>query len=304
VRRHPVLLRLLLIGILLAFSVEPTFAQTGGTIIQNEAFALIAKFSPLILIIGILTVIILGFTLLVSQEDAALGKAKSALIACVIGGIIVTIILLFSGGSFTGGTPGRTFIELFFTGENTTNPGNYTSVLTTNNANAVGGEAEGVASWLSTMAAVIGILIIIIAALRAFLSFGDEASYANVRKSILHIVIGLIVIGGAFLLRQAFYAPDLDIQGGAFTGTATFTGAEANPSQLMQLIKDKVMIVLAVMTIIAVAILIYAGFRMVISFGREEDFTAAKSLMLRVIVGLFIILLSFTLMWTVASIFS
>lgn len=301
-RRHPVLLRLLALGTFLALSTETAFALTGGQIIETEAYTLISKFTPLILIVMIMTVIILGFTLLLSQDDAGLGKAKSTLTATLIGGIIITVILIFSGGTLAGTQPGRTFIELFFTGENTTTAGNYTTVLDSQTANSIGGEAEGIASWLATMAAVVGVLIIIIAALRAFLSFGDEASYANVRKSLLHIIIGLIIIGGAYLLREAFYAPSLDIKGGAFTETGTFTGV-ANPDSLMDLINEKVMIILSIMTIIAVAILIYAGFRMVISFGREEDFTAAKSLMLRVIAGLIIILLSFTLMWIVASIF-
>ncbi|MDD5055333.1 MAG: hypothetical protein PHZ00_03625 [Candidatus Peribacteraceae bacterium] len=307
-RRHPVLLRLLLIGTLFFVSAESAWAQTGGQIIRNAAYDLIARFSPLILIVMIMTVIILAFTLLLSHDDAGLSKAKSTLIATLIGGMIITVILMLSGGSFSGAIPRQSFIELFFTGENSTNAGNYTSVLKSSNANAVGLQAEGVASWLATMAAVVGILIIIITALRAFLSFGDEASYANVRKSILHIIIGLIIIGGAVLLRRAFYVPTLVIDGGGSiteTVSITFPGGdpEGNPDTLIELIKDKVMIVLAVMTIVAVAILIYAGLRMVISFGREEDFSAAKSLMLRVIVGLFIILLSFTLMWIVASLF-
>lgn len=293
-RRHPILLRLLTIGTLLALSAEPALALTGGEIIRDAAYDLILRFRPLILIVMIMTVIILGFTLLLSHEESGLGKAKSTLVATLIGGIIVTVILSL----------GTTSVSILYTGIDTLLPLNYVTVLDPANANAIGAEAEGVAGWLSTMAAVVGILIIIIAALRAFLSFGDEASYANVRKSLLHIVIGLIVIGGAYLLRKAFYAPSLDIQGGAFTDIATFTGAEAKPNLLMQLIKDKVMIILAILTIIAVAILIYAGLRMVISFGREEDFTAAKSLMLRVIAGLLIILLSFSLVWIVASIFS
>lgn len=302
-RRHSVLLRLLALGTFLARSVETAFAQTGGQIIEEQAYTLISKFTPLILIVMIMTVIILGFTLLLSQDEAGLGKAKSTLVATFIGGIIITVILIFSGGTLAGTQPGRAFVELFYTGEDTTTAGNYTTVLDPTTANSIGGEAEGIAGWLATMAAVIGVLIIIIAALKAFLSFGDEASYANVRKSLLHIIIGLIIIGGAYLLREAFYAPTLDIEGGTFTETGTFTGV-ANPDSLMDLIKDKVMIILSIMTIIAVAILIYAGLRMVISFGREEDFTAAKGLMLRVIAGLFIILLSFTLMWIVASIFS
>ncbi len=76
------------------------------------------------------------------------------------------------------------------------------------------------------------------------------------------------------------------------------------PSALLAFITAKLITVLGFMTLIAVAILVYAGFRMVVSFGREEDFTAAKSLMIRVIVGLLILCLSYALVYTVVLVFN
>ncbi len=304
-RRHPILLRLALIGILLPLSLEPAFAQTGGMIIREAAYNLILRVSPVILIVSILTVVILGFTLVVSHEEAALGKAKSTLMAVAIGAIIVTVILMMSGGSFNGSTPlNGGFIGMFYSGINTLVPYSFSSVLNFGNADAIGWEAQGIADWITTMAAVFGILMIIIAALRAFSYVGaDDSSYDKVRRAVLHTIIGLAIIGGAYLLRKAFYAPVLEIQGGAFGVTVPFPGGEANPNSIMLLIKEKIMIILGFLTIIAVAVLVYAGFRMVISFGKEDEFTAAKDLMFRVIVGLLIIGFSFTLVWIVAAIF-
>lgn len=64
------------------------------------------------------------------------------------------------------------------------------------------------------------------------------------------------------------------------------------------------LIVLAIITTIAVAIIIYAGFRMVISFGNEEAFSSARSLAIRAAIGILIILISYTLVIIVATIFA
>ncbi|HRH93987.1 MAG TPA: hypothetical protein PKV72_05665, partial [Candidatus Peribacteria bacterium] len=77
-----------------------------------------------------------------------------------------------------------------------------------------------------------------------------------------------------------------------------------SPNPLIQLILAKVLIILAIITTIAVAILIYAGFRMVTNFGNEEVFNQAKGLIFRVIAGLVIILLSYVLVIFVANAFS
>ena len=57
-------------------------------------------------------------------------------------------------------------------------------------------------------------------------------------------------------------------------------------------------------TTVAVGILVYAGLRMVISYGKEDEFTAAKSLAIRVVVGLIVVLLSYVMVFTVWKLFN
>jgi chromate transport protein ChrA len=249
-------------------AVPVTANAAGGADISAIFLDLIERFAILWIPVAVLVVVAAGFTLMVSQEDGKVQKAKSTVVAVMIGGIITTIVLVFGP---------RDLINILYTGI----PG--TELL--NTGEALGMEAEGVAGWLSAMAVMLGILIIVVAVLRAVFSLGEEERYTKVRLAVLHVVIGLVIIAGSYLFRIVFFE-------------------DKEPSALIAFIAGRVVVVLSFVSIIAVAILIYAGFRMVISFGREEDFTAAKSLAYRVVVGLMVVALSFALVLAVVAIFN
>ncbi len=248
--------------------VPATAHAQGGAMVRDTFYGFVTAFWPLVVIIGVLVLVVAGFTLMVSQDEGAREKATKTLFATIIGGIIATIVKVWGPGNF---------VSIMYSGL----PG--TVLLPT--GNTLGLEAIGVSQWLTAMAAIIGIVMVIVAVLRAVSSFGgDESAYSNARLVLIHVIIGLIIIGGAVVFENVFFV----------TGT---------PNLLFTLISTKILIVLDFIGLIAVAILVYAGFRMVISFGREEEYTAAKSLAFRVIVGLAIILLAYTLVFTVAKIF-
>ncbi len=146
-------------------------------------------------------------------------------------------------------------------------------------------EAYGIVGWLCTMGGVFSILMIVVSAVRAVGSFGgDEAAYGGVRNALINAVIGLIIMAASILIRDTVF--------------------QGIPDPLIGLILEKVLIILGIITTIALAILIYAGFRMVTNFGNEEVFNQAKGLVYRVIAGLIIILLSYVLVIFVANAFS
>ncbi|MSR67987.1 hypothetical protein EXS65_04170 [Candidatus Peribacteria bacterium] len=249
-------------------------AAAGGADISVMFLNLVTSFTPLWVAAAILVVVTAGFTLVVSQEEGALDKARKAIMAVVAGGILVTIIVTIGPAQF---------VTNFFNGA--TGLGIPGTVLNNTPAGNLGIEAEGVAEWLTAMAAMIGLFIIIIAVVRAVTSFGgDDAAYTNVRNSLLQVIIGLIVIGAALLFKQVFFV-------------------DHEPSALIGLITEKIEIVLNFILLIAVGVLVYAGLRMVTSFGREEEYTAARSLMLRVCIGIAVIILAYSLVVIVARIF-
>jgi hypothetical protein len=260
------LLRLTALGTLLAL---PFPAYASGMDIRIIFLDLIAVFIPVIAIVAILVVIIAGFILMTSNDEAALGKARNTLLAASIGGAIATIIWMIGPLSFVG---------YFYNG--------IAGVMMVNTGGLVGMETEGLADWIATMAVITGVVVIIIATLRAVASFGgDEAAYTKVRHAILYVIIGLMIIAAAYVFKNVFF----------------FTG---RPSTLLAYVGKIATVIIGIISTIAMAILIYAGLRMVISFGKEDEFTAAKSLALRVIVGLIIIALSYALVYIVSYLFN
>lgn len=276
-RMHRPLLRLLTFIALLSLPLltEAAGGQDISDIFADPTTGIIARFAPVWGFIAFITIVVAGLTLMLSENEGAIDKAKKTLIAVIIGGIIVVVILFFAGDA-------RTLVLQFY--NPVYNPGT-TTITGTFNPNTLGLESEGVAQWLMGMAAMVGIVIIIIATLRAVTSFGgDEASYTAVRSSIVQVVIGLIVISAAYIFKAVFFTTK-------------------DPILIIAFVTQKMLIVLAIITTIAVGVLVYAGLRMVLSFGREDEYTAARSLAIRVVVGLLVIILSYALVFIVRTIF-
>ncbi len=258
------------LALIITLAMMPSAAGASGVDIQNIFTGiLIPAFIPIWTSIAVLVSTVAGFTLLISHDEGAIDKAKKALTAVIAGSILTTIIVLFGTVNVIDTVYDGFSNGLVFNGD----------------ASAYAFEAAGLGDWLSAMAAMGGILTIIISLLKAVASFGtDEEAYTNVRRSARHIIIGLIIIGAAGLFRQAFFDARL-------------------PNPLIALVISKIAIVLGIMLVVALAILVYAGFRMVASFGRDEDYTAAKSLAIRVVLGIAIILISYLLVITVSNVF-
>ena len=272
----------ILIGILITLIPDMAFAN-GGADIGATLINLFFLSYKLWVTIAVLVIVAAGFTMLVSHEEGQAQKAKSTIVAVIIGGVIITILAVLGPSGIIGfvynGIPGMTVYNCGIADA-------LPDAFNCQSALSLALEAEGVASWFATITSMLGMLIIIISMVEAVSSLGaDEAAYTKVRLALLHVVLGLIVIVAAVVLRNVFFVT-------------------REPSALLIFITAKLTIVLGIITLIAVAILVYAGFRMVASFGREEDFTAAKSLMIRVIIGLIILALSYALVYTVVLAFN
>lgn len=242
----------------------PTSAHAqGGAAISGIFSELLDRAQPLWIVVAVLVIVVAGFSLMISQDEGRIGKAKSTIVAAIIGGILITI------------GPKR-LVSFIYTGA----PG----FVVPSAGNAFGGEAVGVSQWLATLVAVLGLLMMIIALIQAALSFGsDEGAYSKVRTALIQLVLGLLTISAAFIIRSVMF----DVH---------------EPMPLLEFILGKLVIVLAVILTVAVAVLVYAGARMIISTGQEDQFGAAKSLAIRVGVGIIVILLSFVMIWTVYTV--
>ena len=259
-----------LLTAVLAFAI-PMSAHATGLDISNMLLFLIDAFATILLPTAVLVVTISGFVLMVSTDENNISKARSALVAAMIGGIVATILLFYPGGP-------EGFIGIMYNGT--------IGVFLVDTSASLGTEAGGVSTWLAEMTVMFGLFTVIISVFRAVASFGgDEAAYGAVKTSILHVILGLILIASVKVIRDVFF----DIH---------------DPLPLINILASKAFLVMNLITTVAVGILVYAGLRMVISYGKEDEFTAAKSLAIRVVVGLIVVLLSYVMVFTVWKLFN
>lgn len=256
--------RLLISGAPLATILLPQIAraQTIGAvdIVENIIKPIIGSFTPLLVTVAALLLIIAGVRTMTMNSESGLEKGKKAITAVFVGGIAVTL----------SGTAASILFQ-------------YGGDFIVNRGGDVNTQVAGLADWVSAMAAMIGLLIIIVSAFRAVASFGDEEGYKKVRTSVVHVVVGLAII----------------------TVNRTITGAVfgGNPNPLITVITDKITIALGLVTLLALVVIIYAGIRLVANFGNEEVYGQAKGIIFRAVLGLLTILFSYTMVQFVVSLF-
>lgn len=214
--------------------------------------------------VATLMLVIGGLTMVAGNSENASGKAKTVILGVVGGGMIILLAPVAI----------HTFYQL-----NGIQPAR--AVLFNE-------EVVGIIDWISAMAAMIGILMITIAVFRAVASFGDESAYTTVRTNIGHVVGGLLIISANYAITYAFAGID---------------GSGPQPNPLLEFVLSKTIIVLSVMTLAALAVIVYGGFRMVTNFGNEEAYSSAKSLILRALAGIIVIVISLLLVDVVLTVF-
>lgn len=228
---------------------------------------LIPAFNVLLLPVAIVAIVIMAMILLMSTDEGALGKARTG-IGIVIGGVMFAelspVIVRIFSGSYGGG------FGIFGIGSL---PQEFVI------------QVLGIKGFVETFAVVVAVGVIIGSCLRAILSFGDEANYTNARRSLFHAVAGIVVL----LLIPAIE-------------NALFVNRTSNG--LLVFIFLVMKFILGFITLIMVAIIIYAGVLLILNFISEQNIDRAKGIILRTIIGLVLVLFSLALVQFVLTVFS
>lgn len=101
---------------------------------------------------------------------------------------------------------------------------------------------------------------------------------------------GLIILNGLLLPGLAFAQPDLGLE---YLDPLGLPVAEAVDPRVM--LVDLVRYALTFVAIIAVAIIIFGGFRLMVSMGNEENITKARGTIISGVIGLILVLSSFAI---------
>lgn len=225
------------------------------------------------LIVWIFAVLLLvrsGLKLIYGQSEERFEEAKRA----VANGLMAVVLVYLTSS----------LVNAFIRSGGSWNPETGSSIFTT--------EMLGIVRWVQVLVAVLAIAMIVAAVFAAMFSVGADDATGRIRRAVFGAAAGIIILG-------------LDVAFRATFGLAYYA-IPAGPSPFPIIVRALIIIsyILGFMALIAVIVVIYAGIMMILSLGNEEQFSKMKSLILRALLGLFVILTSYIIVGFVIQAFS
>lgn len=133
-------------------------------------------------------------------------------------------------------------------------------------------EVLGIIDFIEVPLGVVAVLMIIVSGLRAVVSYGSEQGTVQLRRTVISVIAGVILI-----------VMKVSIAGSITGGT---------PGGFISPVISTINIIVGVMALVAVAVMVYAGFMMILNTGNDDQYGRARSLIVRVGIGLVIIVAS------------
>lgn len=254
------------------------FTSTTGVVGLNDlAYLLMTKFWLLIGVAATYNIVRAGIRLINSQEEDKVSKARRtigmslvAVMAAYLAPKLVEAIYTAGGIAGVFASPGGVFAG----------------------AGVFANELYGIIRWIEVMLIPLAIALIVFSGLKAILTFGKEDGPAALRREVLAVGVGLILLILDPVIKATLGIPNFGLPGTPSTAPLITRGIA---------IVNNLILLLA---LLATAIAIYAGIRMIVSLGNEEAKTAAKNLLVRTAIGMAILFLSYALIGHVIHIVS
>ncbi len=243
----------------------------------NIVVHIIVRIRPLVIIGAVFMITLAGFRLVITETEETLGKAKK-IIGAALSGVILSYLVepfidAFYGGLFEGTLGG------VFGGE----AGDVPRGELIQGASILSNEAMGVLRWFLVIIAALAVLMMIISGLQAIVKSGSEEGVAQLRRTAFSVVAGILLIIFSEAIGRSF----------GLVGVALPEHPTVAPAA--RAIVQVISFILGFLALIAVVVVVYAGFLMVTNLGNEEQFTKARGILLRVGIGLIVILVSLAL---------
>jgi len=237
--------------------VGSSLSLLGGTEAGSIAAFLADLFVPIINTIAIAAVVISGFAMALSQSEEQATTARRTIIGSVSAIILVNLAAPIRN-ALLGSSGGITGVS--GGGINFDDDGLYDEII-------------GIADWLASAAATIAVLMIIISGIRAVINWGSDEGVAQIRRTVIAVIAGFTII----VLRLVIAEPIVE------TGEA---------GDVIDVIVDAMNNVVGFLGLLAVIVIVIAGIMMVVNIGNEDQYSRAKSLIMRVLIGLLVIFAS------------
>lgn len=215
------------------------------------------QFRPGLTIVGVIVLVIFGYRMIVSQEDDTITKARGV-ISGTIGGLVMVWLI-------------DPFIHAFY-GSGGEVPQSEGGIL--QGVSIVSMEVEGLINWVLVIVASLAVMMIILTTLKSIGQGAKEESAGAIRKTAVSVVLGLVLLVFRFVLSGGFVE------------------STGNPAPILATMLEPISFVMSFFALAAVIVVVYAGFQCVLNMGNEENFTKAKSLLIRALIGMLLIMTS------------
>lgn len=244
-------------GIIDAVAGPLNATPTGGAEFGNIAASVADLAVPLINVIAIVAVVVAGVVMTLSQSEEQATQARRAAI-----GSIVAIGLVNVAG------PIRNAVINNAGGGILSAPGNAATA-----GAGIETEVAGIINYIQVPLATIAVLMIIISGFRAVVTFGTDEGLVQIRRTLFSVVFGITLIAVK----------------SAITGSIVVTG---EPTGIIGTVIGIINTVLTFVGLIAVTVIVIAGFFMILNVGNDDQYRRARDLILRVVIGLIVIMAS------------
>ena len=244
------------------------FTGAGAPGAVNIALFLVQKLWMLVGAVAIFMIVRAGLKLITSQDDDKLNKAKTS-----IGSSLAAIMLAYVGPRL---------VVAFYTAGGSNGVLDSASDVRAGAA-ALSGELFGILGFIQTLVGALAVLMIVVSAVRAVGSFGTDDGPAQIRRSVFGAAVGIVMLLSYGIINSVF----------GMGGPAGSTGA-ASPAPAIAAVLVIVQRLFILLIPIISAVVIYAGFLMIVNLGNEEEFKKGRTLIGRALIGLLIIFLSYT----------
>lgn len=250
--------------------VENFAGGTGPLALRNLTMYIVTRVATLVSIAAVYIIVRSGLRLINSQEEDKLNKARqtiaASVVAIILGYLTPRIVDAIYGG-ITVGNPGATGGTILEGGVGI-------------GAGILASEIYGVIRWVTVLVAPISIVVIVFSALRAIVTLGSEEATGQLRRSVLGVASGILLLVMTEAIKATFGLVD-----GFPPGNPTTVPLILRVMQIIQSI-------LLFMALGATAMIIYGGILMILNLGNEEQYGKGKKLIGRVLLGLVIIFFS------------
>ncbi len=242
----------------------------GGMTFGGIVGSVASSFIPVINVAASLAIVIAGFFLTVTGNENQSTTAKRVFISGIAAIVLINVGAAFVDALILGG----------FSVDPSTLAPSGTTILTAPlpSGGIISAEALGIMDFIAFPLGILCVVMIIISGVRAIANFGSEDGVTQLRRTVLFVVAGFILVASRVFLG----------------GFVTFSGltATAAPTNIITKMLDIVSDIIGLIVVLAVAMLVYAGILMIANVGKEDQYAKAKGLIIRVAIGLIILLAS------------